>query len=83
MASPEDVCHPFWYVESEAKHQVSSDMKAPQQLTEYKCKGKLIMGNGQGMKVTKIGKAYVPSSNNRALLLKNALIVPSNCQKPI
>lgn len=38
-------------------------------------KRKLVTGNGKCMTITKIGKTTIPSSYNKAILLKNVLII--------
>ncbi|KAH7532987.1 hypothetical protein FEM48_Zijuj04G0081700 [Ziziphus jujuba var. spinosa] len=62
MASPPDVCDPSWYVDSGTTYHITSELENPSNLTDYKGHGKVIVGNGQGMKITHIGEKLIPSN---------------------
>lgn len=76
-ATAVDVSDPAWYIDSGATHHVSSNINHPQQLMEYKGNGKLLIGNGKCMKITKIGATNLPlTSNSQSFTLNNILVVP-------
>lgn len=52
MASPIDVCDPSWYIDSGATHYVAAELDNPRNLNDYKWKGKLVIGNSEGMNIS-------------------------------
>lgn len=53
---PINISDPTWYVEMRATHHISSSLDNTQKAVDYKGNGRLTMGNGQHMKITKSKK---------------------------
>ncbi|KAL4291628.1 hypothetical protein GQ457_14G026100 [Hibiscus cannabinus] len=66
-----------WFVDSGASHHVSPDSSKLVDGVEYSGPGKLIVGNGMHIGISRIGQSSLLSTSSRTLRLNNVLHVPS------
>ncbi|KAI9178083.1 hypothetical protein LWI28_022537 [Acer negundo] len=77
VATPETLSDPAWYADSGASSHVTNDVGNLNQKKEYNGKESLVVGNGEKLNINHVGHAYLSALNNKNLLLKDILHVPS------
>ncbi|KAI9182401.1 hypothetical protein LWI28_024967 [Acer negundo] len=77
VATQETLSDPAWCADSGASSHVTNDAGNLNQKREYNGKESLVVGNGEKLNINHVGHAYLPSLNNKNLLLKDILYVPS------
>ena len=68
---------PAWYANSGASSHATNDAGNLNQKQPYDGNESLIVGNGTTLNILHIGQTTLPALNNRTLLLKDILHVPS------
>ncbi|KAH9785453.1 retrovirus-related pol polyprotein from transposon RE1 [Citrus sinensis] len=75
LATPETVMDDGWYLDSGATHHLTNDLNNLSISEPYEGNEKLIIGNGYGLTISRIGNTHLAVGNHK-LLLKNLLFVP-------
>ncbi|KAH9711302.1 retrovirus-related pol polyprotein from transposon RE1 [Citrus sinensis] len=75
LATPETVMDDGWYLDSGATHHLTNDLNNLNISEPYEGNEKLIIGNGYGLTISRIGNTHLAVGNHK-LLLKNLLFVP-------
>ncbi|KAK9224840.1 hypothetical protein WN943_009878 [Citrus x changshan-huyou] len=75
LATLEIVMDDGWYLDSEATHHITNDLNNLSISEPYEGNEKLIIGNGYGLTISRIGNTHLAVGNHK-LLLKNLLFVP-------
>lgn len=64
-----------WFLDSGATHHVTADSSNMASQSDYKGKGKLVVGNGTSFSISHVGSTLLPAS--KPFTLYNILLVPS------
>ena len=75
MEATETVMDDGWYLDSGATHHLTNDLNNLSISEPYEGNEKLIIGNGYGLTISRIGNTHLAVGNYK-LLLKNLLFVP-------
>ncbi|KAH9682619.1 retrovirus-related pol polyprotein from transposon RE1 [Citrus sinensis] len=76
MATSEGVADQGWYLDSGATHHLTNNMENLAEGTPYLGSQLLLVGNGQGLRITSIGNICLLISFGNQLNLSNVLCVP-------
>jgi histone deacetylase 1/2 len=77
IASSKSLESQTWFVDSGASNHVTSDKGNLNNIRKYDGNEKLLVSDGNSLKISYVGRGNVPSLNNKSLVLSKLLHVPA------